>query len=185
MPSTIVNHSKEIGAFSNFPPKKEYNSFMSHQELYQYVTEYAKSKELLNHIKFNTDVKGVKRSEDYEKTGKWTVRVQDRITKETTTDVYDGVLVCVGHLNRPKIPYYPGQHLFKRKLIHTHSLKGVEPYRNKKVVVVGMGCSGLDAAVETSKVAKRLTYFRFETTPGLFMVGPRNFETCIDDDGNT
>ncbi|GBN43981.1 Dimethylaniline monooxygenase [N-oxide-forming] 5 [Araneus ventricosus] len=43
MPSTIVNHRKEIGAFSNFPPKKEYNSFMSHQELYQYVTEYAKS----------------------------------------------------------------------------------------------------------------------------------------------
>ncbi|CAL1263036.1 unnamed protein product [Larinioides sclopetarius] len=175
MPTTIVNHSKEIGAFSNFPPRKEFNCFMSHEEMYQYVTEYAKSRELLTNIKFNTVVTDVKRSADYEKTGKWTVTVQDRSTKETTTEIYDGVLVCVGHLNRPKVPLYPGQNLFKGKLIHTHSLRGVEPYRNKNIVVVGMGCSGLDAAVETSKVAKRVY---LSTRSGAFVVtrsGPYGF----------
>ncbi|GFR19260.1 dimethylaniline monooxygenase 2 [Trichonephila clavata] len=129
---------------------------MRHHELYQYITEYATQNDVLKHFRFNTEVKSVRRAPDYEETGRWTVTVKNRITEEVTTDVYDGVLVSVGHINRPKMPTYPGQDQFKGKILHSHSLKGVEPYHNKKVVVVGMGCSGLDAAVETSSFAKQV-----------------------------
>ncbi|GBO21794.1 hypothetical protein AVEN_191904-1, partial [Araneus ventricosus] len=50
---------------------------------------------------------------------------------------------------------YPSQDLFKGKIMHTYCLKEVTPYKEKTVVVVGMGCSGLDAAVETSNVARQ------------------------------
>ncbi|GFS56492.1 dimethylaniline monooxygenase 5 [Trichonephila inaurata madagascariensis] len=156
MPTTIINHSKEMGALSNFPPPKEYNNFMRHHELHQYITEYATEKDILKHFRFNTEVKSVQRAPDYEETGRWTVTVRNTLTEEVTTDVYDGVLVGVGHINRPKMPIYPGQDQFKGKILHSHSLKGVAPYRGKTVVVVGMGCSGLDAAVETSNVAKQV-----------------------------
>ncbi|GBM36402.1 hypothetical protein AVEN_234793-1 [Araneus ventricosus] len=54
------------------------------------------------------------------------------------------------------MPSYPSQDLFKGKIMHTYSLKEVAPYKEKTVVVVGMGCSGLDAAVETSNVARQV-----------------------------
>ncbi|GFY76173.1 dimethylaniline monooxygenase 5 [Trichonephila inaurata madagascariensis] len=145
-----------MGALSNFPPPKECNNFMRHQELYLHATEYFKQNDVFRHVHYNTEVISVKKSSDYDETGRWVVRVKDRITNEFTTDVYDGVLVCTGHMNRPKMPTYPGQEQFKGRILHSHSLKGVSPYQRKNVVVVGMGCSGLDAAVETSNVAKQV-----------------------------
>ncbi|GFY55598.1 dimethylaniline monooxygenase 5 [Trichonephila inaurata madagascariensis] len=156
MPTTYLNHSKEMGALSNFPPPKECNNFMRHQELYQHATEYLKKNDVFRHVRYNTEVLNVKKSPDYDETGRWVVTVKDRITNEITTDVYDGVLVCTGHMNRPIMPTYPGQEQFKGKILHSHSLKQVSPYQGKNIVVVGMGCSGLDAAVETSNVAKQV-----------------------------
>ncbi|GBO30301.1 hypothetical protein AVEN_5601-1, partial [Araneus ventricosus] len=39
MPSTIINHSKELGALSTFPPKKESNNFMRHHEIYECIMD--------------------------------------------------------------------------------------------------------------------------------------------------
>ncbi|GFR01765.1 dimethylaniline monooxygenase 5 [Trichonephila clavata] len=156
MPTTIINYSKEMAALSTFPPRKEFNNFMRHHELFKYVSEFAAERDLLRHFQFDTEVMQVKRSEDYEKSGKWVVTVRNTQTTKVTTDVYDGVIVCVGHINRPKMPTYFGQSTFKGQIMHTHSLRGVQPFHNKTVIVVGMGCSGLDAAVETSIVAKQV-----------------------------
>ncbi|GBN67351.1 Dimethylaniline monooxygenase [N-oxide-forming] 2 [Araneus ventricosus] len=156
MPSTIINHSKELGALSTFPPKKESNNFMRHHEIYEYIMDYATSRGVLKYIRYKMEVLKVKRYDDYEETGKWTVTVKNRLSGGTSTDVYDGVLVCIGHINRPKMPSYPSQDLFKGEIMHTYSLKEVAPYKEKTVVVVGMGCSGLDAAVEISNVARQV-----------------------------
>ncbi|KAF8781442.1 Dimethylaniline monooxygenase like protein [Argiope bruennichi] len=156
MPTTHFVVSKELSAISNFPPPKEYNNFMKHDQIFEYVEEYAKRHDVLKHIQCNSEVTEVKRHDDFEETGRWTVTVKNILSEEITTGVYDGVMICIGHINRPIIPSYPGQDLFKGNLFHSHSLKGVEPYRDKTVVVVGMGCSGLDAAIETSNVAKQV-----------------------------
>ncbi|GFR00720.1 dimethylaniline monooxygenase 5 [Trichonephila clavata] len=129
---------------------------MRHQEIYQQVTEYFKQRDVFRYVRYNTEVISVKKASDYDDAGRWVVTVKDRITNELTTDVYDGVLVCTGHMNRPMMPTYPGQEQFKGKILHSHSLKGVSPYQGKNVIIVGMGCSGLDAAVEISNVAKQV-----------------------------
>ncbi|XP_015906490.3 dimethylaniline monooxygenase [N-oxide-forming] 2 isoform X3 [Parasteatoda tepidariorum] len=156
MPTTILNHSKEMGAFSNFPPKKEYNTYMKHHEVYEYLMNYATKNDALKHVCFNSEVTDVRRSLDYEETGRWSVTVKNTLTGNVVSDIYDAVLICVGHINRPKWPSYPGLEDFKGEIIHTHSLKGVAKFENKNVVVIGMGCSGLDAAVEISSVAKQV-----------------------------
>ncbi|KAF8778889.1 Dimethylaniline monooxygenase like protein [Argiope bruennichi] len=156
MPTTIINHSKEMGAVSNWIPPKESSNFLRHGELYHYALNIAKSRGALKYIQYNMEVTNVKRTDDYEGSGRWRVTTQNTVTGQISSDTYDGVLVCVGHINRPKMPSYPGQDLYKNQIIHTHSLKEVESYRNKIVVVVGMGCSGLDAAVEISNVAKQV-----------------------------
>lgn len=66
-------------------------------------------------------------------------------------------MVCTGHhgtVNQPKIK---GQEKFKGLIKHTHSLKNATGFEDKNVVVVGIGNSGGDAAVEASVVAKQVS----------------------------
>ncbi|GFY55599.1 dimethylaniline monooxygenase 2 [Trichonephila inaurata madagascariensis] len=167
--------AKEMGALSTYPPRKEFNNFMRHHELLKYVSEFAAERDLLRHFQFNTEVMQVKRSDDYEKSGKWVVTVRNTQTAKVTTDVYDGVIIGVGHINRPKIPTYFGQNTFKGQIMHTHSLRGVQSFQNKTVIVVGMGCSGLDAAVETSTVAKQVYLSTRSGAHVINRVGPSGY----------
>lgn len=157
MPTTIINHSKEMGALSNFPPKKETNNYMRHSELYSYMTDYMKTFDCERHIRYNMEVVRVQKSPDYKQTGRWTAKTKNVITEEIITQTFDGVFIATGHINQPLMPQYPGQEKFKGNILHTHSLKEVEEYSDQTVVVVGMGCSALDAAVETSRVAKQVS----------------------------
>lgn len=156
MPTTVLNHSKEIGAASNFPPRKEYNNFMRHQEVFQYLTEYYEHHQCEKYIHFNTEVINVKKADDYDATGRFLVTVKDKISGKVSTDIYDGVMVCTGHFTIPKMEHFPGLENFKGTVMHTHSLKTVEKFKGQNVLIIGAGCSGLDAAEVISSVAKQV-----------------------------
>lgn len=64
----------------------------------------------------------------------------------------EGLLLCfVG---------FSGIDTFKGKYIHSRDYKTPDEWRNKKVVVVGIGNSGGDIAVELSRVTKQVGPFR-------------------------
>lgn len=67
-------------------------------------------------------------------------------------------MICIGHNTYPKMASFPGIENFQGKIMHTHSVKGVDMFTNKKVVVIGIGCSGIDAAVDISNVASQVSY---------------------------
>ena len=71
-------------------------------------------------------------------------------------EVFDGVMVCTGHHVQPQVPTFKDQNKFKGQIVHTHSYKKPDGYENKRVVVVGIGNSGGDAAVELSSVADKV-----------------------------
>lgn len=156
MPTTIINHSKEMGALSNFPPRKEFSNYMRHTELLQYITDFVNHFDVERHIHYNMEVLKVEKAFDYKKTGKWIVTTKNHKNGEQITETFDGVFVCTGHINRPSMPTFTGQESFKGKIMHTHALKEVEEFSGQTVVVVGTGCSALDAAVEISRVAKQV-----------------------------
>ena len=45
---------------------------------------------------------------------------------------------------------------FKGKVVHTHDYRDHVGYEDKKVVVVGIGNSGGDVAVELSRISKQV-----------------------------
>ncbi|CAG5127733.1 unnamed protein product, partial [Candidula unifasciata] len=63
MSSTIINTSKEMMAFSDFPPPKEFPNFMPHSKVLEYFRLYAEKFQLLQHIRFNTEVVSIRRGE--------------------------------------------------------------------------------------------------------------------------
>lgn len=156
MKTTVINTSKEMTAYSDFPPESRMANFMHNTEMYRYLLNYSKHYELEKHIKFNHKVNSIDRNEDYEKTGKWKVNYTD--DKGATHDaVFDGVMLCSGHHTTPNWPQkFRGQDDFKGRIIHSHSYKDHRGYEDKVVVVVGIGNSGGDVAVELSRIAKQV-----------------------------
>ncbi|XP_023235954.1 dimethylaniline monooxygenase [N-oxide-forming] 5-like [Centruroides sculpturatus] len=154
--STIINSSKEITAFSDFPPPKHFPNYMHNSMMIKYLELYAEKFELVQYIKFRHEVSLVMPSDDYESTGRWKIQVKDLLNGVELQEVFDAVMVCNGHHVYPLRPIFPGEDEFEGRIIHTHSYKKPNGYDDKKVLVIGVGNSGGDAAVELSSVASKV-----------------------------
>ncbi|XP_035380584.1 flavin-containing monooxygenase 5-like isoform X1 [Electrophorus electricus] len=167
--SLFSNTSKEMMCFSDFPMPAHYPNYLHHSRLLDYLRLYAEHFELLKHIHFQTTVHSVRPRPDFSLSGQWEVVTENKDgLKETHT--FDGVLVCSGHFTHPFMPLsaFPGIDTFSGKCCHSWEYKDAELFRGKRVVVVGMGNSGGDIAVEISRVAQ-MTFL--STREGAWVVG--------------
>ncbi|KAL1427560.1 hypothetical protein MTO96_017262 [Rhipicephalus appendiculatus] len=148
MRTTIINTSKEMSAFSDFPPPKDLPNYMHNTKMLGYFRSYADHFGVTKHVKTRHDVVQVTPAADYEKTGRWDVLVRDLETNNDHTETFDAVAVCVGHHVYPNVPHFKGQEKFRGRIVHTHSLKNADSFRNHRVAVVGIGNSAVDAVVD-------------------------------------
>ncbi|KAJ7986576.1 hypothetical protein DPEC_G00341300 [Dallia pectoralis] len=154
--SLLANTSKEMSCFSDFPMPPEYPNYTIHSQLLQYFRLYAQHFDLLRHITFQTSVQSVTQQPDFSCSGQWEVVTKDRDGREETR-VFDGVLVCSGHFTLPFLPLsqFPGHESFPGHCLHSWEYKDAEAFRGKRVVVIGLGNSGGDIAVEISRAAEK------------------------------
>ncbi|XP_070531973.1 flavin-containing monooxygenase 5-like isoform X2 [Ptychodera flava] len=154
--STIINTSKEVMSFSDFPPPKEYPNFMHNTWVMKYFRLYADHFGLMKYITFKIHINCVKPSADYDATGKWDVEYTDKEKNTSKTETFDAVLVCTGHHVDPHVAKFPGQRDFQGRIVHTHDYKKSEGYEDKRIMVIGIGNSGGDAAVELARVGSQV-----------------------------
>uniref|UniRef100_T1JD35 Flavin-containing monooxygenase n=1 Tax=Strigamia maritima TaxID=126957 RepID=T1JD35_STRMM len=155
MKSTVLNTSKEMTSYSDFPPPKHYPNYMHHSLFCRYLENYAINFRLFPHIRLNTEVIRVQKTEDYPTTGQWKITLKEK-TNEMKEVVFDGVMICSGHYSHPNMPKFPGLDIFRGEKLHAHQYRQENEYRGKRVLVVGFGNSSCDIAVELSKVAKEV-----------------------------
>lgn len=156
MKSTVINSSKEMSAFSDFPPPRDFPNYMHNRKMFQYFRMYAEKHNLLDGVRYFHNVTSVVQAHDYEESGRWVVTTQNSRDGTVTSEVFDGVMVCTGHHGFPNIPHFEGEEEFKGKIIHTHSIKVPDTFKDSRVMIVGVGNSGLDAAVDISNVARQV-----------------------------
>lgn len=120
----------------------------------RYFQLYAEHNGLEQFIQLNRNVTKVTFADDYESTGRWKVTTEDVESGESSTQVFDGVIISTGHHVTPLTAQFPGQEKFKGRITHTHTFKHAEGYQGKRVCVIGVGNSGGDALVELAPVAK-------------------------------
>ncbi|XP_036377171.1 flavin-containing monooxygenase 5-like [Megalops cyprinoides] len=167
--SLIVNTSKEMMCFSDFPMPAHFPNYMQNSQLLQYFRLFAAHFDLLKYIHFQTSVYSVRQRPDFSQSGQWEVVTRNREgCKER--HIFDAVMVCSGHYTHPVIPLtdFPGVDSFKGKLCHSWEYKDPHDLHGKRVVVVGIGNSGGDIAVEISRVAEK-TFL--STRHGAWVVG--------------
>nr|XP_046248475.1 flavin-containing monooxygenase 5-like isoform X2 [Scatophagus argus] len=167
--SLIVNTSKEMMCFSDFPMPAHYPNYMHNSQLLQYFRLYAEHFELLKHIHFQTTVKSIMQRPDFCLSGQWDIVTINRDGEEER-HVFDAVLVCSGQYIQPAFPLsdIPGHETFSGRCFHSWEYKDAHACRGKRVVVVGIGNSGGDIAVEISRSAEK-TFL--STREGAWVVG--------------
>ncbi|XP_051233036.1 flavin-containing monooxygenase 5 isoform X1 [Dicentrarchus labrax] len=155
--SVIINTSKEMMCFSDFPIPAQFPNYMHNSLIMDYFRMYADSFQLTKHIRFNTKVLQVKQRSDFSRSGQWEVETEDKDGKREK-HIFDAVMICIGHHCHPNMPLhdFPGIDTFKGKYFHSRDYKTPEEWRDKKAVVIGIGNSGGDIAVELSRVTKQV-----------------------------
>ncbi|XP_025111759.1 dimethylaniline monooxygenase [N-oxide-forming] 5-like [Pomacea canaliculata] len=156
MRSTVINTSKEMMCYSDYPIPKEYPNFMHNTYVWQYFQDYAKHFGLTDYIRYNMEVVSVKRAPDFLESGRWLIDTRDHKTGDTSRETFDAVMVCTGHHADKNVPHFAGLSDFQGKVQHSHDYRTAQGLEDKRVVVVGLGNSGVDLAVELSKVSKQV-----------------------------
>lgn len=111
MHGTIANSSKEMSAFSDFPPPPHTPNFMHHRLMYNYILSYARHFDVIKHIQFNSYVREVSRS-----TNQWKLTVitkSQNNNRETRDELFDALLIGTGHHGKPVIPTFNGRNQFE------------------------------------------------------------------------
>jgi dimethylaniline monooxygenase (N-oxide forming) len=141
--SLHINTSRERMQYSDFPMLKSYPDFPHHTQIAAYFDAYVDHFGFRDRIRFGTGVEHVARRDD----GRWDVRIA---TGETIA--YDAVAVANGHHWDPRWPEppFPGHDTFAGEQLHAHHYRTEEQLAGRDVVVLGMGNSAMDIAVDAS-----------------------------------
>jgi cation diffusion facilitator CzcD-associated flavoprotein CzcO len=144
--SLHTNTSRDRMQYSDFPMPRSYPDFPHHTQIAQYFSDYVDHYGLRELITFETAVEHAALGDD----GVWTLELDTGDTRR-----YDALLVANGHHWDPLWPEppYPGRH--DGLELHSHYFVDASGFRDKNVLVVGLGNSALDIAVESSFVATR------------------------------
>ena len=147
--SLHINTSRARMEFSDFPMPATYPDFPHHSHIAAYFDAYVDHFGLRERITFETLVTRAAPRPD----GGW-----DVTTDGGGTRAYDALVVANGHHWDPRWPEpaFPGSDDFAGVLMHSHQYTGEDPalFRDRDVVVLGMGNSAMDIAVESSFVAR-------------------------------
>jgi cation diffusion facilitator CzcD-associated flavoprotein CzcO len=143
--SLHINTSRERMEFPDFPMPKSYPDFPHHTHIAEYFDAYVDRFGFRDRIAFETRVERAAPDQD----GGWEVTLAGGGVRR-----YDALVVANGHHwdARWPEPPFPGHDVFAGVQIHSHDYTGEDPdfFRDKRVVVLGMGNSAMDIAVEAS-----------------------------------
>ena len=126
-----------------FPPGSP--DFPSHADVLRYLEAFADRFDLRRLIHFRREVRTVTRAGQ----GCWMLRLDDGEERR-----YRAVIVANGHLWKPRLPAFRGQ--FSGEVLHARQYRTPEPFIGKDVLVVGIGNSAVDIAVDVARVARGL-----------------------------
>jgi len=141
--SLHIDTSRKSLGYPDFPIPDDRPDFLSHGEVLAYLEAYARRFDLERRITFRTEVTRVEPVE----AGTWRVHLADGAVRH-----YRAVVVANGHLWDPRRPDFPGR--FDGTAIHSHDYRTADPFADRDVLVVGIGNSAVDIAVDLCRRAR-------------------------------
>lgn len=144
--SLHINTSKQRMNYSDFPFPEDFPDYPHHSQILQYFENYVDHFGFREKISFNACVQHIEplASGEYE------------LTVNGEKRHYKAVLVCNGHHWDARWPEPAFEGFFNGREMHSREYKEPEPFMGQNVVVLGIGNSGVDIAVDISRTAKNV-----------------------------
>jgi cation diffusion facilitator CzcD-associated flavoprotein CzcO len=149
--SLHINTSRGLMSYKTYPMPDDYPDYPNHFQIARYFDDYVDHFALREKIRFRTEVKSVVPVD-----GEWEVTAEGR-DGNGETHRYRAVVVANGHHWDPRWPEpaFPGSEQFEGEQIHVHHYREPEVLEGKRVLVLGIGNSATDIAVEASRIAEK------------------------------
>lgn len=146
--------------FSNLPGQRHPKGtgvFPSRDQMVSYLEDYGRDLE----VQVNTRVERI----DREESG-WALR--------TSAGDVPGrqVIVSSGYAHSPYIPDWPGRERYDGMLLHAASYRNADPFRDRDVLVVGPGCSGMEIAYDLLQGGAGRVRLAVRTPPNIIIRNP-------------
>lgn len=149
-----VQVQRELYEFPDWPLPRDVPDFTPGPIIQRYLEDYAKHFGVWSRICFDTTVTALRERDDMNPG--WTLTHERGGVREVAE--FDLVVVCIGlYSQQPHIPEAPGEDEFAGEIIHASALKSADQLIGKRVVVVGIGKSATDIALESASVAAETT----------------------------
>jgi len=154
--SLHINTSRQQMEYASFPMPEDLPDYPSHWQIAEYFDSYVDHFGFRDKIRFRTEVVRVRplQAGGHEVT----LRARDEHgdVGEPETLTYGHVIIANGHHWDPRWPEpsYAGAETFPGTQLHAHYYRTPEVLAGKRVVVLGIGNSATDIAVESSRVAE-------------------------------
>jgi len=165
--SLHINTSRQLMEYRSYPMPEELPDYPNHWQIAAYFDDYVDHFGFRDKITFRTEVVKVEplgahsgRADD--PTPEWaryavTLRGRNDHGEPLEPEVrhYAHVIVANGHHWDPRWPEpsFPGADSFAGEQLHAHYYKTPDVFEGKRVLVLGIGNSATDIAVESSRVA--------------------------------
>jgi dimethylaniline monooxygenase (N-oxide forming) len=152
--SLHINTSRGLMAYATYPMPDDYPEYPNHFQIAKYFDDYVDHFGFRDRIRFNATVVRVQPAGDGR--AGWNVTYRDSDGAEQTAS-YTAVLVANGHHWDPRWPEppFPGSEDFAGEQMHVHDYKTPDILEGRRVLVLGIGNSACDLAVESSRTADR------------------------------
>jgi len=138
--SLHINSEAKVSSFVDFPFPEGTPLYPNTAHMEAYFNAYTDHFKLREHIRFRSEVSGL-------------VSQGEKVWVELKSGerlLFDGVVVASGHQSIPRHPEEIKG--FTGHYIHSHAYRVPTPYMDKRVVVMGLGNSGVDIAADVCSV---------------------------------
>lgn len=133
-----LHTTRRLSALPGLPIPRRFGRWVSRDDVVRYLEKYAEFHEL--ETVTGVEVSRVERTPDG--TG-WLLHATGG--RELTGAA---VVVATGYNHTPLLPDWPGRETYKGDLVHAGAYRNPEPYAGRDVLVVGVGNTGAEIAVD-------------------------------------
>ncbi|KAL3667994.1 hypothetical protein V7S43_006868 [Phytophthora oleae] len=126
----------------DFPFQAGIPSYPSHADVLEYLQKYAQHFGVDEFVRTDTKVTTVSKVGD-----QWKINVESK-DRGVYDEEFDRLVVANGHFNKAWQAPIKGIGNFPGVVSHARSYRTLEPYQNKRVLIIGRGPSGQDISLE-------------------------------------
>lgn len=135
----LLHTVKQLSHLPHLEFPVDYPTYVPRKKLVKYYENYAKHFKIKPH--FNEKVVSIK----LENEG-WEV-----MTENGKQFIAKNVVIATGINRIPHVPVFKNQEEFQGTIVHSIHYKNTQPFENQKVIVIGMGNTGAELALDLSE----------------------------------